>query len=269
MELIQLDIDECTETDRLCQQNCANTWGSYQCSCNAGFTLSADNRSCVDVDECEEYKERGGLCVGLCVNEPGSYSCQCPEGYRLSADKRTCQDIDECITPNVCRSGETCLNTRGGYYCNAIVCPPNYVRDTEHRNRCKRISLECHAWDNACLRKPVSYSYNFLTLPSRITIPRTGYLDLFSMRGPLWASATVQFNLELSDVKASAGVDLVDQSVFNLRRSSHNQAVLGLAKTIVGPQEIELLLNMEMYQNGDFSGIAVVKIFIYVTQYDF
>ena len=89
------------------------------------------------------------------------------------------------------------------------------------------------------------------------------------MRGPLWASATVQFNLELSDVKASAGVDLVDQSVFNLRRSSHNQAVLGLAKTIVGPQEIELLLNMEMYQNGDFSGIAVVKIFIYVTQYDF
>ena len=89
------------------------------------------------------------------------------------------------------------------------------------------------------------------------------------MRGPLWASATVQFNLVLSDVKAPAGVDMVDQNVFNLRRSSHNQAVLGLAKTIIGPQEIELLLNMEMYQNGVFSGIAVVKIFIYVTQYDF
>ena len=42
-------------------------------------------------------------------------------------------DIDECARPGVCRAEETCLNTRGGYYCNAIVCPPNYVRDTEHR----------------------------------------------------------------------------------------------------------------------------------------
>jgi len=89
------------------------------------------------------------------------------------------------------------------------------------------------------------------------------------MRGPLWASASVQFSLELSDVKAPTGINMADQSVFNLRRSSHNQAVLGLAKTIVGPQEIELLLNMEMYQNDVFSGIAVVKIFIYVTQYEF
>jgi len=161
------------------------------------------------------------------------------------------------------------LNTRGGYYCNAIVCPPNYVRDADHRNRCKRISLECHSWDTACLRKPVSYSYNFLTLPSKIKIPRTGHLDLFSMRGPLWPSASVQFDLELSNVKAPAGAPIVDQSVFNLRRSSHNQAVLALSDTIVGPQEIELLLNMDMYQNGVFSGIAVVKIFIYVTQYDF
>lgn len=65
-------------------------------STNYGGLLVTDewfigNRSCTDVDECEEYKDRGGLCVGLCVNEPGSYSCQCPEGYRLSADKRTCQ----------------------------------------------------------------------------------------------------------------------------------------------------------------------------------
>lgn len=43
------------------------------------------------------------------------------------------KDIDECARPGVCRAEETCLNTRGGYYCNAIVCPPNYVRDTEHR----------------------------------------------------------------------------------------------------------------------------------------
>lgn len=138
------------------------------------------------------------------------------------------------------------------------------------------MSLECHSWDTECLRKPVSYSYNFLTLPSKIPIPaRTGQLDLFSMRGPLWASATVQFNLELNDVRAPNDlVDRnlkVDRNVFSLRRStsSPNQAILALTKSIVGPQEIELFLNMDMYQNGVFSGVAVVKIFIYVTQYDF
>ena len=141
-------------------------------------------------------------------------------------------------------------------------------------SRCKRVSLECHSWDRECLRKPVSYSYNFLTLPSRIPIPvRTGHLDLFSMRGPLWSSATVQFSLDLNDVRAPADLsgEKADRNIFSLRRStsSPNQAVLALTKTIVGPQEIELLLNMDMYQNNVFSGVAVVKIFIYVTQYEF
>lgn len=143
-----------------------------------------------------------------------------------------------------------------------------------HNSRCKRVSLECHSWDTECLRKPVSYSYNFLTLPSRIPIPvRTGHLDLFSMRGPLWASATVQFNLELNEVRAPSDLNehKADRSAFSLRRStsSANQAILALNKSLVGPQEIELLLNMDMYQNSVFSGVAVVKIFIYVTQYEF
>ena len=143
------------------------------------------------------------------------------------------------------------------------------IRIRKRNSRCKRVSLECHSWDTECLRKPVSYSYNFLTLPSRITIPRSGHLDLFSMRGPLWSSATVQFALEFSGVRAPGGVEAADRAAFNLRRSSHNQAVLSLAKSIVGPQEVELLLNMDMYQSGVFSGVAVVKIFIYVTQYEF
>ena len=93
------------------------------------------------------------------------------------------------------------------------------------------------------------------------------------MRGPLWSSASVQFSLDLNDVRAPADLNdkKVEKGMFNLRRSpsSQNQAVLALTKTIVGPQEVELFLNMEMYQNGVFSGVAVVKIFIYVTQYEF
>ena len=33
-----LDIDECSTTFP-CSQNCTNTLGSFQCSCNSGYTL--------------------------------------------------------------------------------------------------------------------------------------------------------------------------------------------------------------------------------------
>ena len=40
------DVDECTEGTHQCQQVCLNTVGSYTCSCNDGFMLSTDGRSC-------------------------------------------------------------------------------------------------------------------------------------------------------------------------------------------------------------------------------
>lgn len=38
------DIDECRYG--YCQQLCANTLGSYSCSCNPGFLLNSDRRTC-------------------------------------------------------------------------------------------------------------------------------------------------------------------------------------------------------------------------------
>ena len=37
-----LDIDECSEKSDSCDHKCVNTIGSYQCSCQSGFTL--DNK---------------------------------------------------------------------------------------------------------------------------------------------------------------------------------------------------------------------------------
>lgn len=43
-------------------------------------------------------------------------------------------DIDECLGGNVCQTpNEVCLNTRGSYRCNSITCPPNFIKDPEHR----------------------------------------------------------------------------------------------------------------------------------------
>ena len=40
-----LDIDECSEYND-CHQMCTNTEGSYECSCDPGFMLTGDNRTC-------------------------------------------------------------------------------------------------------------------------------------------------------------------------------------------------------------------------------
>ena len=41
-----LDINECIRGTNGCAQLCNNTLGSYVCSCNSGYTLDADNRTC-------------------------------------------------------------------------------------------------------------------------------------------------------------------------------------------------------------------------------
>ncbi|XP_049844466.1 fibrillin-2-like isoform X2 [Schistocerca gregaria] len=262
-----LDIDECSETAGICQQNCINLWGSYRCTCDAGYVRNIDNRSCDDIDECEKFKDRK-LCVGFCTNEPGSYRCSCPSGYRLGADGRTCHDIDECLIGNVCRGpDDNCLNTRGSYQCNRIVCPPNFVRDTEHKNRCKRAQFLCHESDIECIRLPMTYSFNFITFVSNIPIPQ-GHLDLFTMRG-IYSTATVSFKMELLDARAPEGIPKATKDYFRLRRTAVNQAVISLIRSVAGPQEIELQLTMELYHNGLFSASAVARLFIVVSQYEF
>lgn len=265
-----IDVDECLEVPEICHHNCINVWGTYQCTCRAGFILDSDNRTCTDVDECEAFRGRGHLCIGLCVNIPGSFKCTCPDGYSLAADGRTCKDINECESGSTCRGiDEQCVNTRGDYKCNKITCPNNYVRDQHHKNRCKKLTTYCPPNDEECSRKPLSYSYNYLPLVSNMTLSSLGQVDLFTMRGPLWASTTVQFELELEDTSAPANVEPVTREYFQLRRTAYNQAVISLVKSIIGPQEIQLSLNMQLYQQGRFSGSAVAKLLVYVSEHTF
>ena len=43
---IIIDINECSEGSDNCDQTCANTVGSFTCSCADGFQLSSDGRTC-------------------------------------------------------------------------------------------------------------------------------------------------------------------------------------------------------------------------------
>ncbi|XP_063219441.1 fibulin-1-like [Bacillus rossius redtenbacheri] len=263
------DIDECTERPGICHHKCINVWGSYRCLCNPGFILQNDNRTCLDIDECEKFKDRN-LCIGMCVNVPGSYTCACPEGYRLGYDGRTCQDIDECATGTVCNQPhEVCANTRGSYRCNTITCPSEYVKDTEHKNRCLRAKTVCHVGNAACHQMPSTYSYNFISFVSNVAIPTSGHMDLFTMRGPHLSSTSTRFKLELLSARSAAGTQAATRDHFWLRQTSSSQAVVSLTRSVAGPQDIELQLTMDMYQLGRIVGKAVAKLIIYVSEYEY
>ena len=44
--LCSLDIDECSTNKGNCSQICTNTDGSYVCSCQSGYLLGADRKTC-------------------------------------------------------------------------------------------------------------------------------------------------------------------------------------------------------------------------------
>ncbi|XP_019637817.1 PREDICTED: sushi, von Willebrand factor type A, EGF and pentraxin domain-containing protein 1-like [Branchiostoma belcheri] len=123
-----IEEDECVTRNGGCDHNCINTPGSHLCSCYPGYVLGADQKSCVDVNECAGIELRDGQqlenggCTHTCVNLEGGYECTCPTGLVLSEDGRSCQDIDECET-GAADCSHLCINTLGSFQC---ACHPGY-----------------------------------------------------------------------------------------------------------------------------------------------
>ena len=83
-----VDVDECKNPLlNGCSQICHNTVGSFTCSCNKGYRLNNNKRSCDDINECAENKHN---CQHNCHNNVGSFTCSCRAGYKLSADRKSC-----------------------------------------------------------------------------------------------------------------------------------------------------------------------------------
>uniref|UniRef100_A0A1B0A2T6 EGF-like domain-containing protein n=1 Tax=Glossina pallidipes TaxID=7398 RepID=A0A1B0A2T6_GLOPL len=258
-----LDVDECNEIPGLCSQKCLNFFGGYRCTCLAGYELGPDNRTCTDVDECDiqgSYK----LCMGTCINIPGSYECSCPRGYTLASDRFTCRDIDECSKGQFCTGHhDVCTNTRGGYKCTTIVCPPGYTHDADQRTRCQ-LSRACEA--DECYTKPLAYTYNFITLVSKLPIPPEGR-TIFSLRGPVYYD--IDFSqVEIVKIVCAANIEKATYNHFSTIKDKH-EVHLSLKRPLEGPQEIELELGMTVFTRGLPRGKSVARIYILVSQYTF
>ncbi|XP_064420214.1 hemicentin-2 [Latimeria chalumnae] len=86
-----VDIDEC-QMRTMCQHECRNTEGSYQCRCPSGYRLLSNGRNCQDIDECIEENVKCGV-NQMCFNTRGSHHCldtPCPASYRQGPSTGTC-----------------------------------------------------------------------------------------------------------------------------------------------------------------------------------
>ncbi|XP_041098662.1 hemicentin-1 isoform X2 [Polyodon spathula] len=86
-----VDVDECLQR-KLCQHDCRNTQGSYQCMCPSGYQLLPNGRNCKDVDECVE---QGVTCAPsqMCFNTRGGHQCldtPCPASYQRGVSPGSC-----------------------------------------------------------------------------------------------------------------------------------------------------------------------------------
>ena len=81
------DVNECATNNEGCDHVCTNSVGSFQCSCNSGYSLAADGTTCVDIDECELNTDN---CQQTCLNIAGGFTCSCNSGFALNSDGRTC-----------------------------------------------------------------------------------------------------------------------------------------------------------------------------------
>ncbi|WKY03993.1 hypothetical protein Q1695_005180 [Nippostrongylus brasiliensis] len=242
------DINECETGAARCEQKCINIPGSYQCICDRGYTVGADGRTCVDIDECAMWAGSGNdLCMGGCINTMGSYICQCPQGYKIQPDGRTCVDVDECALGECQGHERICVNTLGHYKCHNIECPPNYVHDSNYKNRCNRPRSLCAGIpDSVCKsRYPVHITWQYIAIPKGIAITsHRPTITLFTIKGPAHNDSIVQFELNLKKaIPEEPSVLLAIRPNFLLQKGKdHNSAVIAVRDTLDGPQTIEMEL---------------------------
>lgn len=124
-------------TDRQSQQE----GGNYARKCSRGYRLALDQKTCVDVNECEEEDP----CVGLgeeCKNTRGSYECRCRDGFE--------EEDGACVNISICFECEhmLCNKSNGVYRCE---CRQGYMVSPHDLTKCERYcdEEECPA---TCIR---------------------------------------------------------------------------------------------------------------------
>ena len=105
-----VDENECDQ-DTKCQYSCANTEGSFFCTCPEGYELASNQYNCSDVNECQEWN---GGCEYGCGNTIGSYHCFCENGHSLKNETH-CETNIKCDIIENGSSNDNVFICQGGF----------------------------------------------------------------------------------------------------------------------------------------------------------
>uniref|UniRef100_A0A673KVB5 Low-density lipoprotein receptor-related protein 2-like n=1 Tax=Sinocyclocheilus rhinocerous TaxID=307959 RepID=A0A673KVB5_9TELE len=109
--------DDCQVNNGGCSHGCIQGPFGAQCTCEPGFQLLNDSKTCDDINECLIP----GFCSQTCYNERGSFRCYCQDGYHdeIGCVYRTCSSQEFTCQNGVCiPSTYNCVDTQTGYYCS-------------------------------------------------------------------------------------------------------------------------------------------------------
>ena len=99
-------LDQCLQNNGGCQQVCSTTDVGPVCSCNQGFVLQRDRRTCAAAGgSSQSCRVNNGGCQHFCGNVRGGRRCFCSSGFELQADGVSCLSQS---------TVQTCNNNNGG-----------------------------------------------------------------------------------------------------------------------------------------------------------
>ncbi|KAE8609166.1 hypothetical protein XENTR_v10011730 [Xenopus tropicalis] len=251
------ELASVTNTSFLQPAKCSSFQGTQHCTCEPGYLIQP-GALCQDVDECSMFQRNAEakICVHECINTAGSYYCICPEGYVLDPHLNTCQDTDECSSEqNSCPGGSLCVNLYGGFTCVQPECPKpkqntSYVKTSVQQ--CEK--SPCLMGSKSCLEAPHSISFHYIALQSQLPAPRV----LFTMSAPRSLGDSQRFTITRGKGR---GLDV--------RQAGRHRWELVLNKTVSGPAEIQVDVEMAETSSQSFPGKHIFSVTIYVSKYSF
>ena len=121
-----LVVDQCEDLG--CHHSCIVHNGQPHCYCDPNYVLHSDNKTCVDLNECDF---QNGGCSYKCVNhEGGGYSCRCPNNERLKEDGHTCEETGLICYQYECNDNSTCSEEPKLQYCDVEPSLPQFCQAT-------------------------------------------------------------------------------------------------------------------------------------------
>eukprot|EP00736_Rhodelphis_marinus_P009552 Rmarinus@m.20654 len=143
---VLFDHNECAEHEDDCGgvSTCANTHGSFMCTCEP-FYYYADF-ACLDFDECVAGMHNCHA-DGSCANAPGSFSCVCMEGFIGNGTLCGPRPENECeLGVHDCIPSASCTDTWESFTCS---CKPGYTGDGTNCgnvDECALGTASCHRY---------------------------------------------------------------------------------------------------------------------------